>query len=99
MLAWTSEAITDPLIASSTASGSRLSTGATEPIMSMAASSRREVICLRIFWMRSAASATPIGAARLTPANRLPPAGSASARRLTGTAIGRLLTGTPSASW
>ena len=65
----------------------------------MAASSRRAIICLRILAIRVAGSATPIGAARFTPANRLPPAGSASARRFTGTAIGRLLTGNPRASW
>ncbi|CKR33716.1 Uncharacterised protein [Mycobacterium tuberculosis] len=41
----------------------------------------------------------PTGAARLTPVNWLPPAASPSARRLTGTAIGSVLIGTPRASW
>jgi hypothetical protein len=95
LLAWTSEPITDPVSDSSTASGSSESTGASEPMTSMAASSLRWAIWDRILRMRSAGSSVPMGAARLTPVNRLPPAGSDSARRFTGTAMGSVATGTP----
>jgi hypothetical protein len=99
LLAWTSDPTTEPVTDSNNGVGSTLSTGAMEPMMSIAGSSRRWVICARIFCMRAIGSAVPIGAARLTPVKRLPPAGSESARRLTGTAIGSVATGTPSASW
>ena len=52
----------------------------------------------RIFWIRAVGSTVPTGAARFTPANRLPPAGSESDRRFTGTAMGSVAIGTPSAS-
>ena len=87
LLAWMSAESREPVIDSSTASGSNDTTGATAPITSMAASSRRCVICARIFRIRATGS-VPIGAARLTPVNRLPPAGSDADRRLTGTARG-----------
>ena len=99
LLACTSEATTEPVIDSRTASGTSDSTGAIAPMTSRAASSRRWIIWARTCWIRSAGSTVPTGAARLTPAKRLPPAGSASDRRLTGTAIGSVLIGTPSASW
>ena len=67
--------------------------------MSMARSSRLRVIWDRMFLIRFSGSTRPIGAARLTPANRFPPAGSLSDRRLTGTAIGKVSIGTPIASW
>ena len=86
------------MIPSNTLVGSTLSTGASEPMMFIAGSSRRWVICARIFFIRETGSMVPMGAARLTPVNRLPPALSASARRLTGTAIGSVAIGTPSAS-
>ncbi|CKQ04459.1 Uncharacterised protein [Mycobacterium tuberculosis] len=87
------------MIPSSTAVGKTLSTGAMEPMMFIAGSSRRWVICARIFFIRATGSIVPTGAARLTPVNWLPPAASPSARRLTGTAIGSVLIGTPRASW
>ena len=99
MLACTSEPTTEPVIPSSTADGNTLSTGAIDPMMFIAGSSRRWVIWARIFFIRDTGSAVPSGAAKLTPVNRLPPAVSASARRLTGTAIGSVLIGTPSAWW
>ena len=43
-------------------------------------------------------TAIALGAAMLTPANLLPPAGSESERRFTGTAIGSDATGMPLAS-
>jgi hypothetical protein len=91
--------MTEPVMPSSTAVGKTLSTGAMEPMMFIAGSSRRCVICARIFFIRATGSAVPSGAARLTPVNRLPPAVSASARRFTGTVIGSVLIGTPRTSW
>ena len=99
LLACTSELTIDPAIDSSTESGSKLITGAMAPTMSIARSSRLLVICERMFLIRTSGSCSPIGAARLTPAKRFPPAGSASDRRLTGTAIGNASMGTPLASW
>ena len=80
-------------------SGSRLSTGAMTPTMFMARSSRLRVIWDRMLLIRFSGSTMPIGAARLTPANRLPPAGSLSDRMLTGIAIGSVSIGTPMRSW
>ena len=65
----------------------------------MAGSLRPAITCWRTCRIRSTGSDSPTGAAIVTPANRLPEAGSSAPRRLTGRASGSASTGTPSTSW
>ena len=69
------------------------------PTMLTARSSRLRVIWERMLLIRFSGSISLIGAARLTPAKRFPPAGSLSDRMLTGIAIGKVSIGTPMRSW
>lgn len=90
LLACTSEPITEPVIPSSTAVGNTLSTGASEPMMFIAGSSRRWVIWARIFFIRETGSTVPV--------NLRAEADTAGGNRFTGVNLAAPI-GTPNASW